>query len=128
MRRKELGIFLMLGAPISMIAAHHAHIGLKGLLKIETTLPSLPTSSVKDTIENFSILILFKNFSKKVPEPIKIFIGFYLLLFLILKINFNFPNKVWNKHCLGLRPALRQLEFSSCKLRQALGSRCKPLG
>ena len=76
----------MLGAPISMIAAHHAHIGLRGLLKIETTLPSLPTSSVKDTIENFSIFILFKNFSKKVPEPIKIFIGFYLLLFLILKI------------------------------------------
>lgn len=86
MRRKELGLFLLLGAPLSMIAAHQAHMSLKGLFKIETAIPSLPTTSAKETVENISILILFKNISKKVPEPVKIFIGFYLLLFLILKI------------------------------------------
>lgn len=89
-RRKELGLFLLVGAPVSMIVAHIAHIGLKDWIKLEVTLPSLPSTSAKDTVESFSIFLMLKNFSKKVPEPLKIFIGFYFLLFLILKL-FGLP-------------------------------------
>lgn len=93
-RLRELGIFTLLGLPISLIALRFSGIGLKNMIDISITggaqIEENPINSVgtlaTPSMSNFGLFLLLSKINNKIPSWIKLALKILFTILTILKL------------------------------------------